>query len=86
MLMANVQFPGSKGCENQMEMHTTTHKEDISLAKYFQKHLSNTKKRMVLLIKISIKNLPVNESGMIVSILFNIVLMLTMQVSKVVVI
>ena len=45
MLMTKVQLPGSKGYEKQMEMHTNTQKEDISIARDFQKHLSNTARK-----------------------------------------
>ena len=32
-----------------MSMQTTTKKEDLSIAKYFQKHLSNTKWKNVVI-------------------------------------
>ena len=40
-LMSNVQLPGSKRLEKQILMHSCTHKKDIIMAKYFQKHLCN---------------------------------------------
>ena len=49
MLMANMKCTGSKGYYNQMSMQTTTKKEDLSIAKYFQKHLSNTKWKNVVI-------------------------------------
>ena len=55
MLMAKVKFPGSKGYNNYMEMYTSAHKEDISLAKEFQKQVSNTAQNNLLLIKVIIK-------------------------------
>ena len=39
-LMCHVQFPGSKTFDSQIIMHSFKHKDDISLAKKFQKHLS----------------------------------------------
>ena len=39
-LMSNVQFTGSKTYDSQILMHSCTHKNDVSLAKYFQKHMS----------------------------------------------
>ena len=41
MLMANLKFPGAKGYDDHMLIHPTTKKEDVVLAKYFQKHLPN---------------------------------------------
>ena len=40
-LISTVQFPGSKIFEKQILTHSCTQKKDISLAKQFQKHLSN---------------------------------------------
>ena len=45
MLMANVQLPGSKGYDNQMAIHTATPKEDVSLARECQKHLSKPSRK-----------------------------------------
>ena len=40
--MANVKFPGAKGYDDHMVIHTTiAKKEDVVPAKYFQKHLPN---------------------------------------------
>ena len=39
-LMPNVQLPGSKTFDSQILMHSCTPKNDISLSKEFQKHLS----------------------------------------------
>ena len=39
-LMSNVQLPGSKTFDSQILMHYCTQKNDVSLAKKFQKHLS----------------------------------------------
>ena len=39
-LMSNVQLPGSKKFDSQIRMHYCTHKNDVSLAKHFQKYLS----------------------------------------------
>ena len=41
LLMKNSQFLGSKGYNYQMEIYTTIQKEDVSLEKQFQKHMSN---------------------------------------------
>ena len=40
-LMSTVKLPGSKIFEKQILMHSCTPKKDVSLAKEFQKHLSN---------------------------------------------
>ena len=39
-LMSNVQLPGSKRFDSQMQIHTSTQNNDVSLAKEFQQHLS----------------------------------------------
>ena len=36
MLMENVKFSSAEGYDGQVEMHTTTHKEDVSLKKELQ--------------------------------------------------
>ena len=41
MLMKNVQLPGAEAYESQMEIHTSTANTEISLARKFQKHLSD---------------------------------------------
>ena len=41
MLITNVQFTNISGYDTQMAMYTSTQKEDISLARKFQKLLSN---------------------------------------------
>ena len=38
--MSNVQLPGSKTFDSQILIHSYTHKNDVSLAREFQKHLS----------------------------------------------
>ena len=40
-LMSNVQLPGSKTFDSRIIIHYCTPKNDVSLAKQFQKHLSN---------------------------------------------
>ena len=39
--MIDVQLPGSVSYDSQMKMHTSTASSDISLARIFQKHLSD---------------------------------------------
>ena len=39
-LMSNVQLPGSKRFDFQMQMHTSNQNNDIILAKEFQQHLT----------------------------------------------
>ena len=41
MLMTTVQLTGAEDYESQMEVHTSTENKDISLAREFQKHLSD---------------------------------------------
>ena len=38
--MSTVKLPGPKRFDSQMKMHTGTQKDDVSLAKEFQKHLT----------------------------------------------
>ena len=49
-LMKNVQLPGSKQFDIQMELHTSTQNNDVTLAQEFQKHLSKNHANMVLYI------------------------------------
>ena len=44
-LMSTVQLPGSKIFEKQVLMHSFTPIKDVSLAKYFQKHLSKDNRK-----------------------------------------
>ena len=39
-LMSNVQLPGSKTFGSQILMHSFTQKDDVRLAKHFQKNMS----------------------------------------------
>ena len=41
ILIITVQLPSAASCESQMAMHTSTSNTDISLAREFQKHLSD---------------------------------------------
>ena len=38
--MSNVQLPGSKKFDSNILMHSFTEKNDVSMSKQFQKHLS----------------------------------------------
>ena len=39
-LMSNVQLPGSRTFDSQVLMHSCTPKNDVSMAKQFQKNMS----------------------------------------------
>ena len=69
ILLTNLQLPITSGYDTQMSMHTTKHKYDIILSIYFKNSLNHHVK-IILLIKESIGNGPVNGSGTIVSIMF----------------
>ena len=43
--MKNVKLPGAEGYNTQMQIHTSTQKHGISLAREFQKHRSDTSHR-----------------------------------------
>ena len=56
-------------------MHTSTKKDNISLARDLQKHLSGSSRKMVLLIMEIIENGPLNIIPIIMSIMFKIMIM-----------
>ena len=43
--MPTVQIPGSIRFDSQMQMHTGTQKDDVSLAKEFQEHLTKNHRK-----------------------------------------
>ena len=47
--MPNVQLPGSKKFDSQILLHYCTKKNDVSLAKKFQKHLSKEHRKHVVI-------------------------------------
>ena len=49
--MSNVQLPGSNRFDSQMQMHTGNQKDDVSLAKEFQHHMTKEHQKMVCLIR-----------------------------------
>ena len=63
-----------------MEIHTSTHQLDVCLEREPQKHFSDISHKMVLLIRVSIENVPVNISGIIVSIMSKTTRTLIIQV------
>ena len=81
MLMENMKLVGSKIYDDQMSIHTTKHKEDLSLEKYL-KNFNITKNGIIDQGKY--KNVQVNGHGMSVSIMFKIIMILTTQLSKLV--
>ena len=49
--MFKIKLPGSKKYDSQIQIHTGTKKNDVSLAKEFQKNLTKITAKMVPLIK-----------------------------------
>ena len=72
MLMTTVQLTGTAVYYSQMEIFTPTMNIYISLSRKFQKHFSDTTQAYGLLDHGKDRNLPVNGSGMIMSIMYNI--------------
>ena len=60
-LMSTVQLYGSIRFDSQIQKHTGTQKDDVSLAKQFQEHLKKSTAKMVSLIKEKIKNVHGNK-------------------------
>ena len=62
-LMSNVQLPGSKRFDSQMQMHTSTQKNDFSLSKEFQEHLSKDHLKNEFIYQGKFKKYAVKENG-----------------------
>ena len=65
-----MQLPYAEYYESQMAMHTSTANTDISLAKDFQKNLSDSTSAHDFWITVSKEKVSVNGSGLIVSIMY----------------
>ena len=50
--MYNVQLTGSKIFDSQILMHSSTQNDDVSLAKYLQKHLSKEHQKNLVIDKV----------------------------------
>ena len=75
-LMSTLQLPGEKGYKINMFMHTGTRTYDVSLAREFQKHLSNVEHKHGLIDQGKHKKGKVNESSKKGNIMFRRILML----------
>ena len=45
ILISNMQVPGSRGYDNLMAIHTSTNREEVSIARQCQEHLSETTRK-----------------------------------------
>ena len=63
-------------------MLSTTHKEDVSLSKEFQKHLYNKTQNNGVIVQGNYLNVLVNGSVMSLSIMFKTILILTIKLLK----
>ena len=68
--------------DDQMAMHSTAQKEDVSLENWFQKHLSNKTENNCVIDQGKHKNVPVNLSVMSIIVMLKIMLMLTTHMIK----
>ena len=73
-LISTVQLNGSNIFDSQMQMHTGNQKDDVSLAKEFQHHL--TKEHIKNGVIDKGKERKWNKNGQVYSIMFRIMLML----------
>ena len=80
MLMENMQLTGAKGYDDHMAMKNTTQKEDVSLTKYFQKHLYNITQNNSVNDQGNYIFFHINGSGVRVSIMFKKVQVFTTKV------
>ena len=69
MSVAIVQLPATSAYYSQVKMHTSTTNPDISLARGFQKHISNPTWAHGLLYHGKEENVTVNGNGLSVSIM-----------------
>ena len=74
--MYNVQLPGSKTFDSQILMHYFTQKNDVSMAKKFQKNISMEQRKNGVTDQGNIGNELVKENGQTESIMFRIMLRL----------
>ena len=68
--MAKSQLPGSRGYENQMAVHTSTHTEYVSLSRKDKNNCHMHHIKMVSLIRLSIENRPVGGIGLSMGIMY----------------
>ena len=61
--MSTGQLPGSKRFDSQMQIHTGNQKDDVSLAKEFQHHMTKKYLKMVSMIRAKIINDSWKEKG-----------------------
>ena len=69
MLMKTVQLPGAAAYDLQIVMHTSTANTDVILARGFQNIFQIRHGHMACWVTVRTENLPVNGSGMSVSII-----------------
>ena len=62
-LMSTVQLPSAKHYDTKIVIHNGTHTYDVSLARYFQKHLSNAAHKRGVVNQGKYKKGKVNKSG-----------------------
>ena len=75
--MAILRLTGSKWYYNQMEIHTITQKESVSLAREFKKHLSNITYNNVVIYQGNYLKGPLDVIGLSVIIMSKIMLIYT---------
>ena len=61
--MSNVQLPGSKIFDSQIQMHTVTQKYDVSLAQEFQHHLTKEHRKNGVIDQVKYKKYSWKEKG-----------------------
>ena len=74
--ISNVQLPGTKIFDSQMQMHTGNQNNYVSLAKEFQQHLKKEHRKNGVIAQGKYKKYSWKENGQIYSIMFRIMLML----------
>ena len=81
-LMFTVKLPGSNRFDLQMQMHTGTQKNDVSLAKEFQQHLENKHRKNGVINQGKYKNVSWKYNRQTDSIMFMIMLTLNTNMGK----
>ena len=71
-LMSSVQLPGSNIFYSQIQMHTSNQKDDVSLAKKFQQHLTKEHRKNGVIDQGKYKTDSWKENGQTDSIMFRI--------------
>ena len=73
-MISNVQLPGSKIFDSQMQIHTGNQNNDVILAKEFQQHLTKEHHKNGVIDQVKYRKYSVKENGQTDNIMFKRIL------------